>query len=504
MGLLLKKECDNKALAVVEKLLDPTDREWLRTSAFYLNGSYYDDVVEERSCIEVCGYPLCNNKVKKSNQKYHISTKQNKVFDITERKKFCSNECFKSSQFFKDQLLSSPLWLREPSDQKPVIFYDEVNKNERSDFANQGGGMEVEFFKTVATEESDKSEDDKKDIVCEPDRSEDCEVASKMAKLDIGVAKTPEAYKPSVKRPVKSAATTDLRDSLSRVEKCLSEWFTIDTYRLLRGDEYVRQVLVENHCTVENVLAAVGADTTDNPQQTFDFRSKYIQLCRNLDLRDMEDSEEDRQALGHESAAAAGRGCGRDGDDDTDPYDQLRLEAEVERLKISSFLQGKTEYDHQDPGKKKKGGKGGGAIRERETVEPRIPLVDKYAQGALRRRIVHDQLDRVLPDILQLMGILRRNINETLGKFVFSFDLTADNVVLKPEEWTLVAIFMLKMIAAQDETTNKHVTHPSSTKYLNMMLLSYDVKNVESLDEKIEAFHADIHHLLNKMKKPLS
>ena len=32
MGLLLKKECDNKALAVVEKLLDPTDREWLRTS----------------------------------------------------------------------------------------------------------------------------------------------------------------------------------------------------------------------------------------------------------------------------------------------------------------------------------------------------------------------------------------------------------------------------------------------------------------------------------------
>ena len=84
--------------------------------------------------------------------------------------------------------------------------------------------MEVEFFKTVATEESDKSEVDKKDIVCEPDRSEDCEVASKMAKLDIGVAKTPEAYKPSVKRPVKSAATTDLRDSLSRVEKCLSEW----------------------------------------------------------------------------------------------------------------------------------------------------------------------------------------------------------------------------------------------------------------------------------------
>ena len=51
-----------------------------------MNTSYYDDVVEERGCIEVCGYPLCSNTVKRTNQKYHISTKQNKVFDITERK----------------------------------------------------------------------------------------------------------------------------------------------------------------------------------------------------------------------------------------------------------------------------------------------------------------------------------------------------------------------------------------------------------------------------------
>ena len=43
------------------------------------------------------------------------------------------------------------------------------------------------------------------------------------------------------------------------------------------------------------------------------------------------------------------------------------------------------------------------------------------------------------------MGILRGDINEILGKLVFSFDLTAENVVLKPEEWTLVAIFLLKM-----------------------------------------------------------
>lgn len=35
------------------------------------------------------------------------------MYDITERKKFCSNLCFKSSNYLKEQLLTSPLWLRD-------------------------------------------------------------------------------------------------------------------------------------------------------------------------------------------------------------------------------------------------------------------------------------------------------------------------------------------------------------------------------------------------------
>lgn len=46
-------------------------------------------------------------------KQYHISRATNKVYDITERKKFCSNSCFKSSNYLKEQLLTSPLWLRD-------------------------------------------------------------------------------------------------------------------------------------------------------------------------------------------------------------------------------------------------------------------------------------------------------------------------------------------------------------------------------------------------------
>lgn len=50
-----------------------------------------------------------------------------------------------------------------------------------------------------------------------------------------------------------------------------------------------------------------------------------------------------------------------------------------------------------------------------------------------------------LPDMLQLLGLLRLDINENLRKLVVSFEFSASNVVLKPKEWTLVALILIKM-----------------------------------------------------------
>jgi hypothetical protein len=46
-------------------------------------------------------------------QKYHISTSSKTVYDLTERKHYCSGKCFRSSGYLKAQLLTSPLWMRE-------------------------------------------------------------------------------------------------------------------------------------------------------------------------------------------------------------------------------------------------------------------------------------------------------------------------------------------------------------------------------------------------------
>ena len=77
--------------------------------------------------------------------------------------------------------------------------------------------------------------------------------------------------------------------SLVKVDKFITEWYTIDSLRLIKGDDFVRQVLRENKCTVSNVVAAIGISSEEssiNLQR--DVKEKYVQLCRRLELQDLE------------------------------------------------------------------------------------------------------------------------------------------------------------------------------------------------------------------------
>ncbi|XP_074954218.1 putative RNA polymerase II subunit B1 CTD phosphatase RPAP2 [Phalacrocorax aristotelis] len=114
-----KIECEKKALYIVEQLLEENiTEEFLLNSGKFITPSHYKDIVDERSIIKLCGYPLCQNKLENvPKQKYRISTKTNRVYDITERKCFCSNFCYKASKYFEAQVSKSPVWMRE--EEKP-------------------------------------------------------------------------------------------------------------------------------------------------------------------------------------------------------------------------------------------------------------------------------------------------------------------------------------------------------------------------------------------------
>ncbi|KAH0515387.1 RNA polymerase II subunit B1 CTD phosphatase Rpap2 [Microtus ochrogaster] len=83
-----KVECERKAVRIVEQLLEENiTEEFLKECGMFITPAHYSDVVDERAIIKLCGYPLCLKKLGAiPKQKYKISTKTNKVYDITERK----------------------------------------------------------------------------------------------------------------------------------------------------------------------------------------------------------------------------------------------------------------------------------------------------------------------------------------------------------------------------------------------------------------------------------
>lgn len=115
LTLRKKQECNKRAQAIVEKLLGTdVDNEELVSSLKYINQSHFDDVIQERAIEKLCGWALCDNVLGDApKHQYKIDLATKKVFDITERKLFCSGKCYKSAVYLKEQILTSPLWLRD-------------------------------------------------------------------------------------------------------------------------------------------------------------------------------------------------------------------------------------------------------------------------------------------------------------------------------------------------------------------------------------------------------
>ncbi|XP_067951132.1 putative RNA polymerase II subunit B1 CTD phosphatase RPAP2 isoform X2 [Watersipora subatra] len=113
--LLHRQSVGKDALSVVISLLEAdVSEEQLIEAASRLTPALYGDVTEERGLAMLCGYPICSNKLTSLNhkQKYHISARTNKVFDVSERRYFCSASCYKASKYLQSQVSDEPLWGR--------------------------------------------------------------------------------------------------------------------------------------------------------------------------------------------------------------------------------------------------------------------------------------------------------------------------------------------------------------------------------------------------------
>ncbi|XP_041358169.1 putative RNA polymerase II subunit B1 CTD phosphatase RPAP2 isoform X2 [Gigantopelta aegis] len=107
---------EERAFNVILRLIDEpaVTENYLADAGQMISPDNYSDVTEERAITKLCGYPLCGTILESiPKQKYHISTRSNKVYEISDRKNFCSSRCYQASKHFAQQISKSPVWARE-------------------------------------------------------------------------------------------------------------------------------------------------------------------------------------------------------------------------------------------------------------------------------------------------------------------------------------------------------------------------------------------------------
>ncbi|XP_062593080.1 putative RNA polymerase II subunit B1 CTD phosphatase RPAP2 [Saccostrea cucullata] len=590
--------CEEKAHRIVEQLIEPGISENVLTEAgLYITPDHYQDITEERSISRLCGYPICDNRITKVlSQKYHISTKTNKVYDITDRKNFCSNECYKASVFFQKQIATSPLWSRK--EEKPKLiellpkelnrgsvgkevinthtelyreakrFRDEEKKLQQK--AARERSMAEEQDKTVhdvvagveKLNVNDENQSDKKNPVCKVEAKEDKDkheensghqenrtekqkgsssdvlsTASEneqsekinrlMALLDrrkhlLGkLVQDEKAQLPSTTNSEKVSAAEHADVSVAKPceeDNDDSDDSCDDSEKDSQSDVKNRKTIVQSCDTAISEKVPSGAISQDsenvcvktkrkenNPSE-ISYLSMVCELMKEwitletLRFLDCQDQEFERQAGVTTEMEAKIKDLCRRVDQQEAALDGLIGEQESleDKLPVRSLapdyksLKKETEDFSQRVNSFFAGGK---AVTEKEVKSQApvyLPSVDSHNQLLIRQRIVMDQLNKVIPDLLPPLKLSIQDVFTELKQLVTTFRLTSKNILFKPAEWSLVGLLLLKILSRKNLQVSCAFLNTSAVEYFSIFL--------GSIGEELEKVDLHVTKMLQKGK----
>nr|XP_055196899.1 putative RNA polymerase II subunit B1 CTD phosphatase RPAP2 isoform X2 [Nyctereutes procyonoides] len=384
-----KIEFERKALHIVEQLLEEDiTEEFLRECGKFITPAHYSDVVDERSIIKLCGYPLCQKKLGiVPKQKYKISTKTNKVYDITERKCFCSNFCYKASKFFEAQIPKTPVWVREEERHPDFQLLQEGQSGhsgkevqlctkaiKTSDIDNPGH-FEKHYESGSSSSHSDNSSDNEQDFVSSilpGNRPTATGISPQLHKKSI--MKKKAGQKANSKHEDKEETVIDVTEQLG---KC-----RLDSHGKAAACELPLQKESQN--SLDESLPFRASDTAIKPLPS---------------------------------------------------YENLKKETETLNLRIREFYRGRYVLSEE-------------TIKSQDSEEhdPTFPLIDSSSQNQIRKRIVLEKLSKVVPGLLGPLQITLGDIYTQLKNLIRTFRLTNRNIIHKPVEWTLIAMVLLSLL----------------------------------------------------------
>nr|XP_046468424.1 putative RNA polymerase II subunit B1 CTD phosphatase RPAP2 isoform X1 [Neodiprion pinetum]XP_046468425.1 putative RNA polymerase II subunit B1 CTD phosphatase RPAP2 isoform X1 [Neodiprion pinetum]XP_046468426.1 putative RNA polymerase II subunit B1 CTD phosphatase RPAP2 isoform X1 [Neodiprion pinetum] len=527
LALTKKRQCDARALAIVERLIDDAvDQTWLlenvRRMLEHINRCHMDDVVEERAILRRCGYALCDNPLKLNiNQKYHISTRNNKVYDVSRRKNFCSNNCYGATNYILELMLTSPLWLRNPKEKPcfqllpPTGLIKKSTPGDEVYLGRENVSVDsCEIQKTDKAIVSDKLPSTESNNAIEntinnvPDNSIN-KSGTEIVEGDVSAKEIANLHKPAepvarqsnkcdtlaVEQDVRSSINNiskvnakedktrkvhgkqDVRKSkvdsswfVERIKHYLQEWLTLDSLALLSGDVWLKQQKIDE----------ITKHTKDSK-----FQKKYVELCQKIDScqvdedTDEEDSKRDLKPL--------------------PDYSVLKEASAQIEVKVRAFYQGQTLIDSTKPPS------GNAVANEEDDSSTFMPMLGEREPRTLRRRIILEKLDKVLPEMVRTLAggefavdgcISTNGCGKTVKALVNTFSLSASNVIPKPAEWNLLGLIFIKLLSTSEPRLRFLLGTDRASKYITMILMSY---NLEPSDlDTLVAVATDIQLVSNK------
>ncbi|XP_049784269.1 putative RNA polymerase II subunit B1 CTD phosphatase RPAP2 isoform X2 [Schistocerca cancellata] len=480
---------------------------------------------------------------------------------------FCSNHCYKAAKYLKDQLLTSPLWLRDKEEipqfkllsmskssgmvgdevhfqqeslvdeitqlkddnsknLSAILTESEINAGLQNTTNEHVCVMKTEFNEilsessknlnlpsesngnvskgSVNANEYARVNEIKEDILKQAERvtltKNECSGAEIQSGLDyhsLGAKMeslkekktTSEDSKDSVKKKNTSIRKKEKKESLDKhsatklhinkqeeaplttllVEKCVREWFTLDSMYFLFGEERMKEMVADKDIT--HYFKPTESDSWDPGM-----RERYIAICKKLNLLELEDINYDNKITKENKELRP-----------LPEYSSIKEEGLKMQLKVRAFFAGKTAYEDSSVED---------SSQENESSGNFIPLVDLHSKNALRRRIVLDRFNRILPDLLSTFGISSRDISDDLRSLVFSFCLSAHNITFKPTEWNLLGLIVLKMLSLRDKRIKAVLETEQSRKYMTMMLMVF--QEDAGYLERLVAWLMDIDYLLQQ------
>lgn len=381
-----RKAAEREAHLIVQKLIEnPISKDFFLKSVLRLTKEHYDDVTTERSISRLCGYCLCPNTLTSVLPQRHKIV-NNRVYDISDRKKFCSNRCYAVSCKVQEQISPTPLWLREYGKIPDIMISEEIGKE----------GTEILLRHCVQKMEVDarKGDIDKKDAKNDAKKSPAVLLDLEEKEYEKSRSRLPQAY--ILGKNDASERQSNGVDIKLEVFNILQDWVSPETVRFILG-----------YKTDESRSNSNGG-----------LLEKEALLHKHLD----------RLLLG--SAATNDKSTEKYVPD----YKDLETDVKAYEMKVSNFYGSSIQIKER---------------KCKCTVmktESHMLHAREAENRIIREKLVMDRAKKIIDGLTPPLP----NIGCQLSDLLSTFNLTSKNVVVSIELWPILAISLLYLLCAKD------------------------------------------------------